>query len=135
MSRIVQEKQEILEPYEDNDDAHGGWVSDASARRGKDRISSTTLLNSMPPGSNIANQERRTIRPMGTNLAGRRGRDRLAQGDRTQDINRRSLLDGFDRKPMAPTDGTTEHGDMFYGEAEVDGDVGFAERNNTLDRL
>lgn len=74
---------------------------------------------------------------MGINLAGRRGRDGLAQGDRTQDINRQSLRDGFDRKLMLATDDMSagEHQDAFYGEIEVDGDVGFAERNNTLDRL
>ena len=68
------------------------------------------------------------------NLAGRRGNDRLAQGDRTQDINRDSLRDGFSRKRMSPTDDDSSGQGAFYGEIEVDGDTGFVERNNMLDR-
>jgi hypothetical protein len=98
-------------------------------------MDNAVFYNSLPPGMDIVDQENIDARRMGVNLAGRRSRG--ARGDRAQDINPESLLQGFDRKGMLTTDDeyTNAHRDAFYDEIEVDGDVGFAERNNYLDRL
>ncbi len=154
MSKIVQEKFEVREPQNTNDDPRGGWVSDASARKEKGRRQGSEgremrpgmlnkransldmPLNYLPPGMDIDAQHNADIREMGINSGGGLG-NRLARGDRTQDINERSLRRGFDRKPLRPTDDqyTREHNDAFYDTVEVDGVVGFVERNNNLDRL
>jgi hypothetical protein len=153
MSKIVQEKFQVNEPQNTNDDPHGGWVSDASARKGKSRRqgseasemlpgmlnrSANSLdmpLNYLGPGMDIDAQANADIREMGINSGGGLG-NRLARGDRTQDVNQRSLREGFNRKPLRPTDDmyTREHNDAFYDTVEVDGVVGFVERNNMLDR-
>jgi hypothetical protein len=153
MSKLVQEKFEIREPQNRNDDPKGGWVSDASARKAKphrdhsggervmrpgmlDDNGLDTPLNCLPPGMDIEAQENADIHEMGINSGGGLGNDR-ARGDRTQDINKRSLKQGFNRHPLRATDDmyTREHNDAFYDEIEVDGAVGFVERNNTLDRM
>jgi hypothetical protein len=56
--------------------------------------------------------------------------------DVTTDVTVQSLKEGFDRKPMRPTDDmyTREHNDAFYDSVVVDGVEGFLERNNMLDR-
>jgi hypothetical protein len=155
MTKLVQEKFEVREPENRNDDPRGGWVTDKSARKERRPIrggsqgehlvmrrpgmhggnSLNTPLNYLPPGMNIEDQENSDIREMGVNSGGGMG-DELAGGDRTQDINRRSLREGFDRKPLRPTDDmySREHNDAFYDEVEVDGVVGFVERNNYCDR-
>jgi len=153
MSKIVQEKFQVNNPQNTNDDPRGGWVSDASARKEKTRRpgsedremcpgmlnkranSLDTAYNYLPPGMNIEAQRNADIREMGINSGGGLG-NRLARGDQTQDINRRSLREGFDRKPLRPTDDqwTREHNDAFYDTVEVDGVEGFCERNNYLDR-
>ena len=53
-------------------------------------------------------------------------------------VNPVSLAAGFKRREMKGTDDqySGEHCDLFYGEAvDENGKVGFAERNNYLDRL
>jgi hypothetical protein len=154
VSRIVQEKFEVRPPEDANDDASeegGRWVTDTEARAKKNTpgreglpggdtnsryMDDNVFYQTLPPGMDIEEQEMCDIRQMGINLAGQSG-DALAAGDRTQDITRRSLTVGFDRKAMRPTDDmyTREHNDAFYDSVEVDGVEGFVERNNYLDRL
>ena len=157
MSKIVQEKFEVHSRAEPNDDAtgenhdHGGWITDAEARAKKNLpgreglptgdsnsrfMNNAVMFNSLPPGMDIEDQEVCDIRRMGVNLAGNMGNE-LARGDRTQDVTRRSLVTGFDRKMLRPTDDmwTREHNDAFYDTIDVDGVEGFVERNNYLDRV
>lgn len=132
MSRIVQEKFQVNEPQNRNDDSSSGWVSEKSARVKKGvPTSDTAYFNSLPPGSDMIDQEMADIRqmPYGGNL------DSGTQV--TTDVTASSLRAGFDRKSLRPTDDmyTREHNDSFYDEIEVDGVVGFVERNNLLDRM
>lgn len=57
--------------------------------------------------------------------------------DVSHDWNRAAVADGYKRLPMKPTDDTytDEHVAPFYSPRIVDGDEGFVENNNTLDRL
>lgn len=59
------------------------------------------------------------------------------ESDVSEDWSMDAVRDGFQRKKIRPTDDqyTNEHRDLFYAEAKVDGDVGFVERGNLLDRL
>jgi hypothetical protein len=149
VSKICQEKFETRAPQNRNDDAHGGWVNDASARAkknipnraaGHDSISRSSeleaRLNRLPPGMNIEDQDNAAIREVGINTAGQMG-NKLAKGDRDQDLDARSLRRGFTRRPLRPTDDqyTREHNDAFYDTVEVDGVEGYLERNNNCDRL
>lgn len=154
MSKIVQEKFQVDYPYQQNDDASeegGGWVSDMQARAkknipgreglpGGDRnsryMNNAMAINTLPPGMDIEDQEFSDIRRMGVNTAGGMG-DELAEGDRTRDITPMSLKVGFDRKKLLSTDDeyTRQHNDAFYWDADVDGVMGYVERNNMLDRM
>jgi hypothetical protein len=84
---------------------------------------------SLPPGSDIVDQEMADIRVQPLVTSG--------TSDVSMDTNPESMRSGYTRKAMRPTDDmyTNEHCDAFYGEAKVDGEVGFLERNNMLDRL
>lgn len=55
----------------------------------------------------------------------------------TDDCSVKAFREGFDRKPLRPTDDqyTREHNDAFYDTVTVDGVEGFVERNNMLDRM
>jgi len=58
--------------------------------------------------------------------------------DVTGDVEPSSLIKGYKRREMKGTDDqySGEHVDLFYGEAvDEKGNVGFAERNNYLDRI
>lgn len=154
MSKIVQEKFQVDNPYQGNDDASargGHWVTDSQARAKKNMdareglpggdynsryMTNAKFLQSLPPGSDIEDQETSDIRRMGINTSGQSGNPE-APGDVTQDINERSLVRGYDRKKLLSTDDeyTRQHNDAFYWDAVVDGDEGFVERNNMLDRL
>ena len=158
MSKIVTEKFEVRNPQNRNEEKLAGrWVSDASARQGRNRIRRPedsegkrkmmpgmhnkrahhldTRLNYLPPGMDIEAQSNADIREMGFTTSGSMPRGG-AEGDRTQEINPRSLREGFHRRPLRPTDDqwTREHNDAFYDTIEVDGNVGFCERNNYCDR-
>lgn len=141
MSRIVQEKFQVVVPQKPEGTEGGGWVSDGSARD-KRRIHTRNatgrfenvrgdLYNSLPPGSNIEDQEVADFhgQPMAAGLG--------SGTQVTQDVTRQSLRSGFDRKKLRPTDDeyTRQHNDCFYDEVTVDGVTGFVERNNMLDRL
>lgn len=142
MSRIVQEKFEIQAPPNANDDASGSWRTDKSARdrqglqtrggMGRFEPYRGDLYNTLPPGMDIEDQEVFRIHRQDIAKGG------LGSGtQQTEDVTRKSLAQGFDRKPMSPTDDmyTREHNDCFYDEVTVDGVTGFVERNNMLDRL
>jgi hypothetical protein len=123
MSGIAQEKFQAILPGKI--EAGKPWVSAKSTwKHEKVRRS-----NEMPPGMNLAKQRNTPDRDMPMSLAGRT--------DVTDDVGNDSLHRGYSRKQMRPTDDmyTNEHVDAFYGEAKVDGEVGFVERNNMLDRL
>lgn len=102
------------------------WVSDKSARRAK---SESMDLNRLPPGTDIDAQSLIDSPPIPRVMSG--------ETDVTQDWNASAVKNGFKRFDVKPTDDsyTGEHVDTFYGEAVSDGDVGFVERGNLLDRI
>lgn len=58
--------------------------------------------------------------------------------DASADTNPEALTKGYTRRPMNGSDDqyTGEHADHFYGECmDGEGQVGFAERNNYMDRM
>ena len=141
---IVQEKFQVEFGQNGNDNAHSGWVSDKSARVKKDipgregyaggdpeskRMNNALFINSLPPGTNIVDQEYADIRKMELVMSG--------ESDVSEDYNSEAVKTGFTKRQMKPTDDmyTNEHCDAFYSEMTVDGETGFIERNNMLDRL
>jgi hypothetical protein len=89
-----------------------------------------TKHNIMPPGMDIANQ------PNITNFVHGFGGDT----DVSQHVSAKALNSGmgFTRIKMKGTDDqySSEHIDLFYGEVEDEnGNAGFIERNNMLDRM
>lgn len=141
MSKIVQEKFQVNEPQNTNDDAHSGWVSDESARDRNQLITRHpelgryekrgARLNMLPPGMNIQDQQIADIHAQP--MAGCMGSGTQV----TDDCSVKAFREGFDRKPLRPTDDqyTREHNDAFYDTVTVDGVEGFVERNNMLDRM
>lgn len=141
MPGILQEKFQVDNPQQSNDDAAGrGWVSDKSAivkkgipgaKRGSgpDPSNNALLHMSLPPGMDMESQETSDQRQFATVMSG--------ASDVSKDYNPESSKKGFKRLPMRATDDeyTKAHQDAFYDEMNVDGDIGFAERNNMLDRL
>jgi hypothetical protein len=128
MPGILQEKFQVDEPPNANDDAHSGWVSDASART-KKGLNAPRGTTPLPPGMDIDAQTRIDTRALPMTMGG--------ESDVSADYNREAVQKGYQRKPMRSTDDeyTKAHQDAFYDEITVDGDTGFAERNNMLDRL
>lgn len=139
MSRILQEKFEVHEALVP-EGKEGDWTSEKSARRNnglQTRDNSSRfepykgdLYQSLPPGTQIESQEVFEDFPMPWGGS-------LASGSQvTDDVTKKSLREGFDRKPLLPTDDqyTREHNDAFYDSVTVDGVEGFVERNNVLDR-
>ena len=125
---LCQEKFQTIqtEPKSANDE----WVDFSSVRRVNGTPSGkTAMFNALPPGADIDDQAVAEIRGMPESLAG--------ETDVSADTNSQSMAHGYRRLAMRPTDDmyTNEHCDAFYGEAKVDGDVGFCERNNMLDRI
>ena len=140
MPGILQEKFQVDYPQQGNDDAHSGWKSDQSARvkkgiRGRenhcgpDPSTNDLMLQGLPPGMDIEDQEYSDQPSFKTVMGG--------ESDVSKDWNAPAVKAGFKRLPMRATDDeyTKAHQDAFYDEMSVDGDVGFAERNNMLDRL
>ena len=144
MPGIMQEKFQVDFPDNRNDDASSGWLPDRAARVKKNTpgregapggdgasrfMDNAVQYNSLPPGMDIEDQEMTDQREFGMVMGG--------ETDVSQDWNAEALRRGFARKRMRPTDDeyTKAHQDAFYDEIDVDGDVGFAERNNMLDRL
>ena len=138
MPKFVQEKFQVnlpQEPPEDHIWKHAGSVR---VKKGTPsaRNSGAVLYNSLPPGMDIEDQEMADHRKFNSSIAGNYARGHNA-GDVTQDCTEKSVKAGFDRKVCCPTDDmyTREHNDAFYDSPEVDGQEGFVERNNYLDRL
>lgn len=85
--------------------------------------------NQMPPGMFIDNQS--------PNVNDHRMQYVAAgETDVSNSVNGAMLKKGYQRQEMSGTDDlyTNEHVEEFYGEATVDGETGFLERNNYLDR-
>jgi hypothetical protein len=124
---ILQEKFQVDFPEQRNDDAHSGWVSDKSARTKKGMNGQDAV--ELPPGTNIERQKITDQNDMPMTMGG--------ESDVSQDWNSESKAKGYKRLPMRSTDDeyTKAHQDAFYDEMSVDGEAGFAERNNMLDRL
>jgi len=144
MTRIVQEKFQIRPKDPKTDCESCDWASDKSARAKKGTpgregrsggdprsrsMDNAVAYNTLPPGMDIDDQELLDSRAMPFSMGG--------ATDVSRDYNAAAVRDGFQRKGMLTTDDeyTNEHTDTFYGEVDVDGDVGFAERGNLLDRL
>lgn len=142
MSRIVQEKFEVRYPLAQDDNGNQ-WVSDKAARTKKGMpgresraggdpgvcyINNAVQFESLPPGSDIEDQEISDQRMMPMTMGG--------ETDVSHDWNSEAVRNGFSRRKMRPTDDmwTREHNDAFYDEITVDGVTGFLERNNMLDR-
>jgi hypothetical protein len=140
MPAILQEKYQVDYPQQRNDDARSGWVSDQSARvkkgtpgvehhAGMDPSQNRLGRLSLPPGMDGEDQEFTDQHDFETVMGG--------QSDVSRDWNAEAVAKGYTRKQMRATDDeyTKAHQDAFYDEINVDGDIGFAERNNMLDRL
>lgn len=145
MPGILQEKFQHDYPQQTNDDAEGrGWTNDKSARAKKGTPgregaaggdpASTSMdnavhYNSLPPGMDIEAQEMSDQRVFATVMAG--------ESDVSRDYNPESIKNGEYRLPMTGTDDeySNAHVDAFYDEITVDGETGFTERNNNLDRM
>lgn len=120
---LLQEKFQVTAP---EPKSHHEWVSDKSARRSK---SEPDYLNCLPPGTDIDAQELIDSPAIPRVMSG--------ETDVTKDWNASAIEKGYKRRDVKPTDDayTAEHVDTFYGEAVSDGDVGFCERGNLLDRI
>ena len=149
MPKVVQEKFQVTFPdyNSSNEEDNQGWCTDMEARAKKgtpgregkaggdpdSRFTNNALmLNGLPPGMDIEDQEFSDIRMMGINVSGNMANG-YAQGDVTNnEVHAISLRKGFDRKALLSTDDayTREHNDAFYDDVG-----GFVERNNYLDRL
>ena len=121
---ILQEKFQVAygPTRDDNGDT---WVSDKSARTRKGTPAGTNInFQSLPPGSDIIDQEVSDIRKMRTITAG--------TDDVTDNPTASAFRGGFVKLSMKPTDDmyTREHNDAFYDDVG-----GFSERNNMLDRM
>lgn len=127
MPGILQEKFQVDNAPNANDDAHSGWASDSSARVKKGAVGHAGQV--LPPGMNIEAQHCSDQRSMPLSMGG--------ETDESKDWNGEAVRKGYSRKAMLPTDDeyTKAHNDAFYDEMTVDGETGFTERNNMLDRL
>ncbi len=140
MSGLQEKFQVILPPKPDEDDGTE-WKTFESQRKtfeaGEVHVNNRFAdeevdgkFNIVPPGMDINDQPRIQINNMPKVMAG--------SSDFSADTNMESFDKGFTRREMAGSDDqyTGEHVDHFYGEAvDENGKVGFAERNNYLDRL
>ena len=124
----LSEKFQITAPYSEKQaDPDHDWATAQSAR--------VNVGNTLP-----GNGEKFNKMPVGYDATC--ARDRFVSGfggntDATGGVEPKSLEDGFKRQDMKGTDDlySGEHIDLFYGEVvDEKGQVGFAERNNYLDR-
>jgi len=122
----LSEKFQMTVPFKETESEP--WVSGQSAR---------INTGNTPPGEG----SQFNVMPVGYDATC--SRDNFQEGfggdtDASEDVEPSSMLKGYQRRPMGPTDDlyTGEHIDLFYGEVKDEkGNVGFAERNNYLDRL
>lgn len=127
MPNRMQEKFEIEVSGKDTDPSD--WISQKRARVAKGiRSTNSVLLGTLPPGSDIEDQEISDIREQPLDLAG--------SSDPSGGVGKADRDRGFSRKTLSPTDDqyTREHNDLFYEDVTVDGVTGFLERGNVLDR-
>lgn len=125
MAGILQEKFQVdLPPAAPEEHT---WRSDGSARTKKGVSGQDSVV--LPPGQNIDRQRL----PPKDNLPLVMG----GETDVSRDFNPEACRNGYKRLQARPTDDeyTRAHQDAFYDEITVDGETGFAERNNVLDRL
>lgn len=141
MPHALQEKFQITTPVAHKDEADDKWVWPVDkAHESQDSVPQYNpsnpgrvhlkRLNRMPPGMGIENQTSIQIENIPLVMSG--------ENDVSGDVNPASFKDGFKVIGMKGTDDqyTGEHVDHFYGEAVGDdGNVGFIERNNYLDRM
>lgn len=144
MPGILQEKFQVDYPQEGNDNAHSGWLTDKEARakkgtpgregksggdHGSQRMDNATMYQTLPPGMDIEDQEMSDQRRMPMSQGG--------ETDVSADYNAGAVTKGYTRKPMRGTDDeySNAHVDAFYDEMTVEGETGFTERNNVLDRM
>lgn len=151
MAGIMQEKFQVDNPQQPNDDSKslgGAWITDRAARAkkmmpgregvpgddGDSRfVNNAVLFNGLPPGMDVEDQEVTDQRQMQV-------RTLEDYGDVSDALLKRqphNLQRGFSRLQMRATDDeySKAHVDAFYDEINVDGEIGFTERNNMLDRL
>ena len=90
------------------------------------------ITNMMPPGMFIDNQSPNFGKPFASQFS----ESPHVPHQGVQGIEKDVLRKGFANEVMSPIDDmfTNEHVEEFYGEATVDGETGFVERNNYLDR-
>jgi hypothetical protein len=135
---VVQEKFQVNYPGVDDDNGNT-WKSDRSARTKKGtpgreglpggdwaskKMDNAVFYPSLPPGTDIPDQEMADIRKMRAVTAG--------TDDVTDNPSGSDFVKGHVSLGMKPTDDmyTREHNDAFYDDLG-----GFVERNNYLDRM
>ena len=137
----LQEKFEVMLPAAPKEDDGKAGVDFKAARNtgqtGRLHRNNTTSaedvggkFNFHSPGTDIGDQERSTQNQMPLSMAG--------ATDVSDHVNPETFKMGFKRHPMAgcSDEYSGEHIDLFYGEAiGDDGNEGFCERNNYLDRM
>lgn len=153
MTKIVQEKFQVNYPDKQNSaENQSRWITDQEARAKKGTpgregrpagdsdsrfMNNARFFNTLPPGEDIEDQELSDIRKMGLSINGNMPEGEAGGDVTNHEVNATSLRTGFSRKKLLSTDDeyTREHNDAFYDVVEVDGNEGFVERNNMLDRL
>jgi hypothetical protein len=134
----LQEKFQTQQPLNRNDE-QAVWATDKSARVKKGtpgregrpggdqtskRINNAVMFGSLPPGTDMEDQELTDQRKMPMVMSG--------ESDVSKDYSKAALGKGFTPRPMSATDDeySNQHDDAFYDDLG-----GFVERNNMLDRL
>lgn len=128
MAGILQEKYQLDLPANRNDE-EAGWRTDASVRRNKGQCNLSKNRRDLPPGEDLKYCDPPGPERFQMHMSG--------ETDVSKDVNPEAFDKGFTRRSMSPYEDqyTREHNDAFYDEITVDGDTGFVERNNVLDRM
>ena len=151
MSKIVQEKFQVNMPQSSGAPGTSeSWVTDVQARAkknmpgreglpGGDSNSRFSTLNAMyhslPPGMDIEDQENCDIRRM--QVVDVTGYNQVSRETGASPRSPMQMRKGFARLNLLSSDDeyTREHNDAFYEDVTIEGESGFVERNNMLDRL
>jgi hypothetical protein len=124
MPRLIREKFEYELP--DQPDGANEWVSQKKVRVDKDTPGGNNVFfNTLPPGADIEDAEIADIRKQRPVFVGSNNVDR--------GLDAAALKRGYSTRPLAATD-NNEHQSNFYDEITVDGETGFVERSNVMDR-
>lgn len=139
---MMQEKFQRVEKIPSDDDHSNSWVSQESQRiaHGTPEMMMRSIrpgapnqadfmspdTNALPPGMFNDNQWP-ALRPQG---------DYVTSGasDVTGNVEGSVLKQGFKRQEFTPEQSDYDRPALFYDEATVDGETGFLERHNYLDR-